>query len=52
MEVMEHFDSYMDIPQVKQLSDQVRVQIVPSIINRIDSLIYFPFSTKGASDSG
>lgn len=24
MEVMEHFDSYMDIPQVKQLSDQVR----------------------------
>ncbi|KAL6259695.1 hypothetical protein P5V15_009610 [Pogonomyrmex californicus] len=24
MEVMEHFNNYMDIPQVKQLSDQVR----------------------------
>ncbi|XP_020283021.1 vacuolar protein sorting-associated protein 53 homolog [Pseudomyrmex gracilis] len=24
MEVMQHFNSYMDIPQVKQLSDQVR----------------------------
>lgn len=23
MEVMQHFNSYMDIPQVKQLSDEV-----------------------------
>lgn len=25
MEVMQHFHNYMDIPQVKMLSDQVRV---------------------------
>jgi hypothetical protein len=23
MEVMKHFDNYMDIPQIKQLADQV-----------------------------
>lgn len=28
MQVMQHFNSYMDIPQVKQLSDQVRTQVV------------------------
>jgi hypothetical protein len=27
MEVMQHFNSYMDIPQVKQLSDQVSTPI-------------------------
>lgn len=43
MEVMQHFNSYMDIPQVKQLSDQVRVQVV-SLISRIKYIflnIYF-----------
>lgn len=35
MEVMQHFNSYMDIPQVKQLSDQVRVQFIFLIMNRI-----------------
>lgn len=35
MEVMQHFNSYMDIPQVKQLSDQVRVQVIFLIMNRI-----------------
>lgn len=35
MEVMQHFNSYMDIPQVKQLSDQVRVQVIILIMNRI-----------------
>lgn len=33
MEVMQHFNSYMDIPQVKQLSDQVRMQNVFFILN-------------------
>jgi len=35
MEVMQNFNSYMDIPQVKQLSDQVNTQVLSLIINRI-----------------
>ena len=34
MEVMQNFNSYMDIPQVKQLSDQVGAQVLSLIIDR------------------
>jgi len=46
MEVMQNFNSYMDIPQVKQLSDQVRAQVLSLKINRTDpsnvfSLVFY-----------
>jgi len=46
MEVMQNFNSYMDIPQVKQLSDQVRAQVLSLKFNKTDpsnvfSLVFY-----------
>ncbi|XP_012253433.2 vacuolar protein sorting-associated protein 53 homolog [Athalia rosae] len=47
MEVMQHFSNYMDIPQIKQLSDQVR-QIQVELAEQITSDFREAFSGQNA----